>query len=274
MIAKTYASNILNTLLGASGSTLSAPSKVYIGLCAHEPDNDKNPGSLADAGEPASVKSYSRVEVSGTNASKKFFSGASKGVIVNSDDIQFKSARQNYPETMHYWFLSTGDLSRTEDGNVTNQPNAFLWGKIKDVLFDKQEVEGFAAVSGQTGVYCASVKNDISLDLADDTDYVVYWDGTVDEKENGVEFEVKSTTYTNGDTSYIKLGDFNNTPFEILYNESTDGSEVAYNVNIYYRSDTAISKCKVAIYGVDGIEVKKATVPTFYAGELQASIDA
>ena len=267
MIAKNYASNILNTLLGASGSTLSAPSKVYIGLCAHEPDNDKNPGSLADAGEPTSVGSYSRVEVSGTNASKKFFSGANKGVIVNSDDIQFKSARQNYPDTMHYWFLSTGDLSRTQDGNVTNQPNAFLWGKIKDVLFDKQEVEGFAAVSGQTGVYGASVKNDISLGLTEGTDYVVYW--------NGTEFDVKSTTHTNGGTSYIKLGDFNNnTPFEILYNESVDGGDVAYNVNIYYRGETAISKCEVAIYGVDGIEVKKATVPTFYAGELQASIDA
>jgi hypothetical protein len=36
----------------------------------------------------------------------------------------------------------------------------------------------------------------------------------------------------------------------------------------------SVDSGEVAVYGINGIEVRRATVPTFYKGELQASIDA
>jgi hypothetical protein len=59
-------------------------------------------------------------------------------------------------------------------------------------------------------------------------------------------------------------------PFGILYNETTSGVETTGNLIIY--SLTGEGTHEMAIYAL-GIEVKKATVPTFYEYELQASID-
>lgn len=127
MISKTYASKILNTLTGATtstSSTLSAPTTVYLGLCASEPD--ATTGAITDAGEPSSIASYERKKVGGTSVDTQYFGVSNAtGVITNQTEIQMKTAREAYPSKIYYWFLTTSYAKGTG--------NAFLWGKIKDV---------------------------------------------------------------------------------------------------------------------------------------------
>ena len=126
MISKTYASKILNTLFSTSSSssyTISPSSAVYLGLCASEPD--RATGALTDAGEPSAIASYERKKVGGTQTEIQYFGISSNtGVITNSGEIQMKTARENYPAKMNYWFLTTNGVKGTG--------SAILWGEIKD----------------------------------------------------------------------------------------------------------------------------------------------
>lgn len=259
MISKVYSSKILNTLLGVTETAsylLSAPAKVYIGLCASEPAAED--GSLTNAGEPTSVASYARKEVCGTSGTKYFGLSSSSGVIENSSEIQFKTAREDYPEKINYWFLSASSTGA-----------AFLWGKIKDVLLDTRTVEGFLAESTYN-TYSATTTTDTLLGLQEGQTYIVSWDGK--------EYEETAYLYESGDASYIRLGNpmvsggtrDEDKPFGILYNEQTSGVETVGHMTMY--SLTGEGTHDVAIYAL-GIEVRKATVPTFYENELQASID-
>ena len=126
MISKSYASKILNTLFGTTSTSsyiLSSHTDVYLGLCASEPE--RATGALTSAGEPSTIASYERKKIGGTKTEYPYFGISSNtGVIENSTEIQMKTARENYPAKMNYWFLTT---SQTK-GNG----NAFLWGEIKD----------------------------------------------------------------------------------------------------------------------------------------------
>lgn len=257
MISKTKSSLILNALMGVNNS-FTAPSNVYLGLCAREPD--ATTGALTDAGEPTSVASYSRKQVGGTSTSAVKFFGASSnsGIIKNSMEVQLKTAREDYPEKIGYWFLSESSTGA-----------AYLWGRIKDVLSETKTVEGFLA-ENTYNTYTASVVCDELLGLKVGTTYVVTWDG--------VEYDEVAELYEKDGVSYIRLGNplisggenDEEKPFGILYNESTTGTETVGTMTLY--SVTGEGTHTVAIYGI-GIEVKKATVPTFYENELQASID-
>ena len=101
-------------------------------------------------------------------------------------------------------------------------------------------------------------------------EYIVYFDGK--------EYEEVATRYEKDGASYIGLGNAvayggsnDGKEFAILYNESTDGVDTVGHLTVYATAGVAVHE--VAVYAV-GITVKKATVPTFYKGELQVSIDA
>lgn len=257
MISKTYANKILNTLMGVS-KDLEVSSYVYLGLCANEPEAAT--GALTNAGEPTSVASYKREKVGGSATDAvKFFGSASNGVIKNNQEIQIKTAREDYPAKINYWFLTTS----------ASGGNAYIWGRIKDVLSEKNLISGFIA-EGTYNMYTASVTMNTLLGLKEGETYVISWDD--------VEYDEVAYLYEKDGTSYIGLGNpvvfggakDEKKPFAILYNETTTGTETVGNMTVY--SLTPEGTHTMAVYGV-GIEVKKATVPTFYEYELQASID-
>lgn len=123
MISNTYASNILKCICGAnSGSAMSFPSEVYLGLCTNEPR--ATDGQIT--GEPNGVEGYERKLVGGSKAPTKYFDLAKTeggtdidGVITNQTEIQFKTIRDN-AGVMNYFFLS-----KEEKGGV-----AIMWGEL------------------------------------------------------------------------------------------------------------------------------------------------
>ena len=256
MISKEYGSKILNTLVGLSSNTLASPSNVYLGLCVSEPTHTN--GVLTDVGEPTTVSSYERKRVGGSGTGTAYFgSSSNNGIIKNNVEIQLKTAREDYPAKINYWFLSTSQTGGS----------AFLWGRIKDVLSDTKTVTGFVA-EAEYNTYTASTTCDL-LDFESGKKYVVAWDGK--------EYEVTATLYENEGTSYIGFGNpytfggaKDDVPFSILYNVTTTGTNTVGNLKIY--SLTGEGNHSVALYGI-GITIKKATVPTFYENELQVSID-
>lgn len=255
MISKTQSSKILNALMGISD--FDAPSTVYLGLCASEPD--VTTGAVTNAGEPSSVASYERKKVGGTSVDTQYFGTSSQtGIISNKTEIQLKTAREDYPAKINYWFLSSGATGA-----------AYIWGRIKDVLCDTKTVSGFMAETTYN-TYVAQTTVDNLLDLQEGETYIVSWDGK--------EYEEIATLVEQGGASCIVLGnpyayggERNDIPFSVFYTVTTTGTETVGNLKIY--SLTGESAHEVTIYGI-GIDVKKATVPTFYEGELQARIDA
>ena len=113
--------------------------------------------------------------------------------------------------------------------------------------------------------------------MADDTDYVVWWRNTTDTEDNGKEYDVKSSLFEKDGVTYVHVGNpvvkgeaDDGTPFAILYSQTTEDAVTTGHIKIY---STALgTSFEVAVYGL-GIDVKKATVPTFYSGELTASIE-
>lgn len=255
MISNTYSNKVLNALMGVSSFT--SLSNVYLGLCENEPDVAT--GSLANAAEPTSVASYERKMVSGTgSSSSKYFSSAVSGIIKNNEEIQLKTAREDYPGKINYWFLSE-----------TSSGSAYMWGRIKDVLSDTKTVTGFMSESTYN-TYVASATTEDLIDFKEGETYIVTWDDT--------EYEETAHVYEKDGVSYIRLGnalvsggESDGKPFGILYSVSTTGTDTTGNLTIY--SLTGEASHTVALYGV-GIVIKKATVPTFYEGELQARLDA
>lgn len=115
MISNTYANKILTTLCGVTDQ-MSIPSKLYLGLCSDAP----NASTGVVSTEPT-VPSYARVIVGGSdNNVEKYFGDASGGVITNSKEIQFKTAREDWG-TMNYFLLSD-----------TATGAAIMWGEITD----------------------------------------------------------------------------------------------------------------------------------------------
>lgn len=256
MISKTQSSKILNALMGVSAFT--APSSVYLGLCASEPDAVT--GALTNAGEPSSVASYERKKVGGTaTGTIQYFEESSEtGIISNIEEIQLKTARKDYPAKINYWFLSESE----KDGA------AYIWGRIKDVLSAKKTIEGFLAETTYN-TYAAQTTVDNLLDLKEGETYIVSWDDK--------DYEGVATLVEKDGTSYIALGnpyayggERNDIPFSLLYYVTTTGTDTVGNLDLY--SLTGEGTHDVAIYGI-GIEVKTATVPTFYEGDLEARID-
>lgn len=114
MISNIYANDILEVLCGTG--SLSTPSKIYLGLSSTAPDS----ATGIVTGEPT-APSYVRIIVGGTNVTPDFeaFGSASGGVIENTEEINFKTAREAWG-TMKYFFLSTSATTGA----------AYLWGKI------------------------------------------------------------------------------------------------------------------------------------------------
>ena len=219
-------------------------------------------------GEPTAENcGYTRVLVGGVNEDIEYFStsAAKDGKISNTDEIKFNTAKVAYGKKMMYWFLSEGSYKSDK---------AFLWGRLKDVLFEK-ETKAFSE-KDSTNAYVVSQQVDDLLNMANDTDYVVWWKNPSDTKDSGKEYDVKSTEYVKDGKTYIHLGNplvkggtDDGTPFAVLYNQETEGAETKGYIKIY---STKSGSFEVALYGL-GIDVKKATVPTFYTGELTASIE-
>ena len=142
MICKNYVSKILNTMFGLSGN-ISRPEFVYMGLCTTEP-NDVN-GQVID--EPTAT-SYERKLVGGEGLGVQYFgtrtteadgkvnikSNAELGVIENTAEIQFKTAREAWTTNgtkLYYWFLST--YAKKPSSIANGGCDAMVWGVIKDI---------------------------------------------------------------------------------------------------------------------------------------------
>lgn len=117
MISHEYANNVLSILTGTQTKNISTPAGVYLGLCSQEPN--RYDGKVTS--EPTEDR-YARIQMGGSNASKKYFDTPKNGVIQNIEEIQFKTARTDWG-TMLYFFLSN---------NANTGTPAYLWGSIND----------------------------------------------------------------------------------------------------------------------------------------------
>lgn len=285
MIPKTIANKILDWRFGVSRTPLNPPSAVYLGLCAVEPNHDN--GNLVDCREPIKDvedrdTGYARERVGGIGTSttnkdgnttwadtdfmNKYFSTAANGVISNSvDEIKMKTALRAYPEKINYWFLT--------DQATVGGGNAFIWGEVKDVMYEKTQLK-FSGTE-TTGVVESKVTLESSLLLMPGQEYIVYWANIVDGKEDSpIEYHVKCENAGNLGYKLTQTDGYDKPPFEIWYKmtiDADDSNKAVYTLTVQYGSSTTDDKI-VGIYS-KGITVNKATVPTFYKGELKASID-
>lgn len=284
MIPKTVANKILDWRFGVSKNTLTPPSAIYLGLCADEPNHEN--GNLANCREPirdaeGQDTGYARERVGGAGTKNtvdgnttwsgdtfinKYFSTAAGGVISNSvDEIKMKTALRAYPEKINYWFL-------TESGTAGGG-DAFIWGEVKDVMYEKTQLS-FSGTEAP-GVVESKVTLESSLLLMPGQEYIVYWANIVDGKEDSpIEYHVKCENAGNLGYKLTQADGYDKPPFEIWYKmtiDADDSNKAVYTLTVQYGSSTTDDKI-VGIYS-KGITVNKATVPTFYKGELKASID-
>lgn len=261
MISRSKANEILNDLF-LTKAYANSSSKAYLGLCIEAPD--VSTGALTNAGEPT-VTSYQRKEVSKyekqQNTSTYNYTGlfemAKDGTIKNAEDIQMKTAKEAWTsdETgkLKYWFLSYSSSNGA----------AHIWGEIKSPLQEEIVIESFSLEG------TAEVAPEYLLDFNAQDDYVIRWqEGEEDPKE----FTVKALKEGNA----YKLGNFTDvspegerTPFAIFYEETIVDGEAVGKITIHSNS-TEITKLTIF---EKGIYVPRNTVPTFYAGQLQASLD-
>lgn len=121
MISNSYANRLLNFIV-CNTQQLTVPAKLYLGLCASEPDH----ATGAVTSEPT-ASSYDRKVVGqrveegeSVDTEQVFFGSASSGIVKNSKEIMMKTARTAWGK-MYYWFLSE-----------STKGNAILWGEIYD----------------------------------------------------------------------------------------------------------------------------------------------
>ena len=330
MISQSYATKILRTLFGtkyietpnatsvdkvtsSTSSYLTINEKVYLGLSHEAPGASQGtipansePVSELDANVSTPEKTgYERQLVGGyaqnedkDNSNRAFYeSGLGGGVIENTSEIQFPTAKKAYGKKMKYWFLSSSQSGST----------AYLWGEIKDILYKETTTD--LVYDADTGLKYVEFVIDDPFSLGIEDECVVVWD----DKEYTVPVtiverygrnEILNTEDPN--TKYVYLGSHlldkelngredaitpNDYPFAISYKiqpinpKTSDRVEITQasegRLRFYTFSSADISKeedliipssHKIGLYG-KGIEVKQSTVPTFYPGELKASID-
>ena len=281
MISKTYASKILNTLIGVKSTkddvtkTLTFPTNVYLGLCAKEPDKDD--GTLDVGSEPADTTEvkygYSRKQVSGSSdTASQYFAAASGGTISNSSEIQFNTAKNDYPQKINYWFLAP-----------SYSADPFLWGEIKDVMSSGLTASNFSQVKDASSmlpegddrdVYSTTITLDDTLSFKTTEKYIISWGTSDNDKKDYKNLipTVQDNTTVLGNSLFTGGAD-NEIPFVIVYNNeevNTDEGIVNKGKLTVYSFDANLHKFD--IYAL-GINVKKNTVPTFFANQLKASID-
>lgn len=167
-------------------SYLVPTAETYLGFCSGEPDPQS--GSVGSAGEPTPDYGYARKRVGGykvsdgsdkdsgnrtPDADRKYFQvNASQGVIKNSAEIQFATAKKDYPGKMNYWFLSDGERG-----------TPFLWGKIKDIFIETTESTGPAVLnqidSDKGNLYYKeyTIAQEDLFEISDNEQLIVSWDG-------------------------------------------------------------------------------------------------
>ena len=330
MISQSYATKILRTLFGtqhietptsssvdkvttANSSYLTINEKVYLGLSNEAPGAalgtipaNSEPISELDVNVSTPGKTgYERQLVGGygqnedkDNSNRAFYdSGLAGGVIENTSEIQFPTAKKAYGKKMKYWFLSNSQSGST----------AYLWGEIKDILY--KETTADLVYDPNTGLKYVEFVIDDPFSLGAEDECIVVWD----DEEHSVPVtiverygrnEILDTEDPN--TKYVYLGSHlldknlngiegaiakNDYPFAVSYKiqpinpkasdrvEITQASEGRLRFYTFSNAETEKeedlikpSTHKIGLYG-KGIEVKQSTVPTFYPGELKASID-
>lgn len=237
MISLSKVKTILNALAGVSSTNLSSlcPSVVYLGLCSNKPSDE---GEIT--GEPfATDNGYERKKISGTGAEKleKYFSETSTCKISNNKEIQFKTARKDFPAKINYWFLSTSSTG-----------TAYAWGLIKKTIVDNRSVEGAEAT--------IVLEDTVNLELGQT--YIISF--------NDKEYELQAfeKVIQSGNDSTGIAFEAEDGLFSIVFEAdlqtvhiTTSSDKPSNNIGIYEK----------------GIEVKKATVVTFYENDLEISLN-
>lgn len=270
MISKSKASEILNWLFGTSNSTLSSSNALYIGLCKNAIPED---GTLSNAGEP-SHSSYTRTQIKSSSSTSinSFFESVSDSYeIANTKEIKFNTAQEDWG-LMNYWFLTYS--------GTKNQGNAILWGTVKDVLQDGIELKNTnAEVKNNTAVAVLEGKNVITFE--NNVAYILSIEeqNTADDELVAREDE-KCVAKITTDASKGNIVKFTNAKGDVeiqYYTKNKTNSTALEGVfEIKYpltEKGSIKQQFNISIYG-QGINVEKNTVPTFFAGELKASIDA
>ena len=195
------------------------------------------------------------------------------GKIYNRVELQFNSAKADYPKDIKYWFISSSP----------NLNEALMWGEIKQVLFSGKENDEPTITNEDNCIFLTWELND-PFSLAENQEYIIHWGKNEDNKI----MEYKSTAYTHtlDGIQYTCIGNANligeanqnsdeKLPFFIKYNifiEPTTNVTKGTISFIQPNTEPTMSKQNINLFQL-GINVKKATVPTFYAEALQASID-
>lgn len=252
MISTTTANSILDWLFGKT--SLEKKTSLHIGLCANKIPDD---GSLTSAGEPYKVNeettTYKRVEVVSSSLTSNFNS-ASEATISNAKEIKFDTAKEAWG-SMKYWFLTS---------SLTGG-SAILWGTVKDVLQDKLELVGADFAQFRDGGQPKTFTDKNIITFEANKKYIISI------KENDVTYDDEYCTanIANNIVTFTTKTGYTIT-YKIQQKENSTAQEGIFTVlyNGTYKDSAVIN-----IYA-EGINVEKNTVPTFFAGELSASIDA
>lgn len=235
------------------------------------------------------------------------------GIITNNKEIQFSTARASYGNTMKYWFLSDRiDGEAFLWGQIKDilYPQTTDNVIVKTIDCGSQDKNSYSGtdLADLTNRYCYKDESSLTdpFEMKVGTQYIVTW-GTYDsetEKWYTEDYTVTPRIYTDrtGKTpvQYIHLGNAfgdnttkevdDNSPFFIRYRiKRLDDKDISsegviiqsQNIGVlevysYDSKDQLTSTTdRSHIFGLygEGINVPVATVPTFYKGQLRASID-
>jgi hypothetical protein len=165
---------------------------------------------------------------------------------------------------MQYWFLTD---SKTGG-------NAILWGTVKDVLQDNIEIVDNAnrSYDDQTKRTNATFKDMNIITFEDGQEYIISVKEKTSSDSDLITFKDEKCTANIDKDSIVTLT--TSTGIEIKYHTATKENSTALEgiFNISYEGQPK-NQTIINIYK-EGITVEKNTVPTFFKGELSASIDA